>query len=91
MSANNVLVADAAAFCAKQKEAGSEKRFRQVAPSRDRGPGLVVVVSALRADSEPQARRYSKSGHYPSRAGCPAGRFKCQFAPASTRSGEWMK
>jgi hypothetical protein len=35
MSANNLLVADAAAFCAKQRDIRSEKRDRQVASSRD--------------------------------------------------------
>jgi len=36
MSANNVLAADAAAFCAKHGQSRSEKRFRQVAPGRHR-------------------------------------------------------
>jgi hypothetical protein len=33
MSANNRLVADAAAFCAKQREVCSEKPSRQVTPA----------------------------------------------------------
>jgi hypothetical protein len=35
MSANKLLVADAAAFCAKQNEVCSEKWFRQVMQNRD--------------------------------------------------------
>jgi hypothetical protein len=56
MSANNWLVADAVAFCAKQKEVCSEKRFRQAAPCRsrlffesDRGYGIGRTGSDLTA------------------------------------------
>jgi len=41
MSANKLLVADAAAFCAKQKEVCSEKWPRQVTPGRKEGKAAI--------------------------------------------------
>ena len=41
MSANKLLVADAAAFCAKQNKACSEKRPRQVTPGRNEGKAAI--------------------------------------------------
>jgi hypothetical protein len=43
MSANKLLVADAAAFCAKQRDTRSEKRDRQVASGR----ASVNIASAV--------------------------------------------
>jgi hypothetical protein len=47
MSANKLLVADAAALCAKQNKACSEKQSRQVASGRDGSRAAVCFLKPI--------------------------------------------